>query len=59
MSWHFKIMSRHKTKLKGEKLCRDKEILCRDTMKSNKKETLLQQSFYVATYHSSIQATRN
>ena len=27
---HFKIMSRHKTKLNGEKLCRDKEILCRD-----------------------------
>ena len=30
MSRHFKIMSRHKTKLKGKKLCRDKEILCRD-----------------------------
>ena len=40
MSRNFKIMSRHKTKLKGEKLCLDKEILCRDTIKGNKKETL-------------------
>ena len=30
MSRHFKIMSGHKTKLEGEKLCQDKEILCRD-----------------------------
>ena len=45
MSQHFKIMSRHKTKLKGEKLCCDKEILYRDTIKSTKKETLLQQTF--------------
>ena len=52
-------MSRHKTKVKGEKLCHDKETLCRDTIKSNKKETLWQQSFYVATYHSSIQAARH
>ena len=52
-------MSQHKTKLKGEKLCRDKEILCCDTIKSSKKETLLQQSFYVATYHLSIQAARH
>ena len=42
-------MSRHKTKLKGEKLCRDKEILCRDIFKSSKNEKLLQQSFYIAT----------
>ena len=27
---HFKIMLRHKTKLKGTKVCREKEILCRD-----------------------------
>ena len=49
MSQHFKIMLRHKTKLKGEKLYRDKEILCHDIFKSNKNETLLQQSFYVVT----------
>ena len=30
MSRHFKIMLRHKAKLKGKKLCRDKEILCCD-----------------------------
>ena len=30
MSRHFKIMSQHKTKLKGEKLYRDKEILSRN-----------------------------
>ena len=59
MSQYFKIMSRHKTKLKGEKLYHDKEILYRDTIKSSKKETLLQQSFYVMTYHSSIQAVRH
>ena len=52
-------MSRHKTKVKGEKLYNEKEILCRDTIKSNKKETLSQQSFYVVTYHSSIQAARH
>ena len=34
-------MSQHKTKLKGEKLYRDKEILFRDTIKSSKKETLV------------------
>ena len=38
-------MSSHKTKLKGEKLYRDKEILCRETIKSNKKEILSQQAF--------------
>ena len=49
MARHFKIMSRHKTKLKGEKLCRDKEILCCDIFKNNKNEKLLQKHFYVAT----------
>ena len=49
MSRHFKIMSRHKTKLKIKKLYRDKEILCRDIFKSSKNEMLSQQSFYVAT----------
>ena len=45
-------MSRHKTKLKSEKLCHDIEILCRDIeilchdiIKSSKKETLSRQSF--------------
>ena len=47
MSQHFKIMSRHKTKLKGEKLCRDKEILCCDIFKSSKNEKFFQKSFYV------------
>ena len=56
MSRHFKIMSRHKTKLKSEKIYQEKEILCRGTIKSSNNETLSQQSFYVATYHSSIQA---
>ena len=42
-------MSRHKTKLKGEKLYRDKEILCHDIFKSSKNEKLLQQCFYVMT----------
>ena len=49
MSQHFKIMSRHKTKLKGEKLCCDKEILCRDIFKSGKNEKFFQKSFYVVT----------
>ena len=42
-------MSRHKTKMKSEKLCRDKEILCRDIFKSSKNEKLLQKSFYSVT----------
>ena len=59
MSRHLRIMSQHKTKLKGEKLYRDKEILSRDTIKTSKKKTLLQQSFYVMTYHSSIEVIRH
>ena len=45
MSRHSKLMSQHKTKLKAEKLYRDIEILCRDTINSSKKETLSRQSF--------------
>ena len=45
MSQNSKLMLRNKTKLKAEKLYHNTEILCRDTMKSNKKETLSQQAF--------------
>ena len=47
---HFNILSRHKTKLKGKKLCRDKEISCRDIFQEQQRMTIwLHQSFYVAT----------
>ena len=50
MSRDFKIMSRHKTKLKSEKLCHNKEILCHDIFsRATKIVMLLQQSFYVVT----------
>ena len=35
-----KIMSQHNEELKVEKLCRDIEIICHNTIKSSKKETL-------------------
>ena len=43
-------MSQHKTKLKDEKLYRDTKILCRDTIKSRKKETLSRQSFFMSRH---------
>ena len=47
---HFKIMSRHKSKLKGKNLCRDKEILCRDIFQEQQgMKSWLQQRFYDAT----------
>ena len=37
MSRHFKTMLQHKTKLKGKKLCWDKEILCRDILQKKQR----------------------
>ena len=51
----YQIMSQHKARLKGKKLCRDKEILYRDIFQEQQGMTsMLQQSFYVMTQDSYV-----
>ena len=52
---HFKIMSRHITKLKGKNIFHEKEILCHDIFQEQQgMKSWLQQCFYVATQETHV-----